>query len=273
MVSKHGIYAFAAIAAIIMILAACPDDSGDGIISTLNLSGRVHTRDFNSESIFILGGSFNPYIGTNDNGTISDEGMGGKGHISNGQLSYSIGKPADAFFGPLDLDSADLALLDGFYSNITISRNDAQAAFLNLTATSNGTDYILTRENITVALAMGTTTTATITLEMANYIYIDNNTTITAQGSLTPYPLADLPIGDILDDLPFDITADKIDIITNNINLKLRQGWNVTHSTLIITVGLQLALGDPGFTVTGISGKIGTTLGNPPSLKWTRNEP
>ncbi|MCL2762641.1 MAG: hypothetical protein FWD36_05485 [Treponema sp.] len=251
----------------IVVLAACPADTNtgavDGSMAILILSDQVYTRSTNTDNIF---SSIITYDQYNNDLDISDGGLGGTGNIRNGRINYIIENPADAALIPLNVDNAQLAALNGFYSNFNISRNDAHIALLYL-VTTDSIDYtILTRENIKSILNIFSMSLE-ITSETVSYIYIDKDTAITAQGSQSTYPLTDIPIDDFLTDYMFNVTAETIDLTAQDINLGLKKGWNPVRTTLTIKLRLNVS----NIEIDSISGDIRISLGDSSSHKWTLN--
>ena len=158
--------------------------------------------------------------------------------------------------------------IDGVYSNINVSRSDAQAAVVSLFAAGGGDYNLLTRENVTITPAFNSlfSITVNITSEAVSYIYIDKDTAITATGSSTAYPLADIPINNFLDDMPFSITAQNITLTANDVNLSLKKGWNSVNTVFTIALTMNLSM-----EISGINGNIRASIGDPSSHKWTLN--
>jgi hypothetical protein len=144
--------------------------------------------------------------------------QGGSGGITNGNFSFTVGIP------PV-LETADASIdndLGTYYSNISVTPGDTQGAALGFNQDLNKGNF-----EITNLLTM------TGTIEMVAYMYVDKNCTVTATGKT--------------------FVESGQTITTSDINLKLKQGWNV------------LCVKAP------FSGSIGTaniSLKDPSSCKW-----
>ena len=254
---------------VFIILAACKNDTApvDDSKEKLRLSSvRVYMREtgeFN-QSHFLTGTMIN-YPEFYGNTAISDGGIGGTGSIKNGLLNYSIENPNA--LDPVSPDEFELSMIKGIYSDITISRNDANAAFLRLVPSDDSGYNLLYRELCTISPVLNSMTSISIklTIGTVNYIYIDKDCTINAQGSKNSYPLADLPFYEYLEDFPYTLAMTTVELNANTVNLKLRKGWNTVHSTLTITL---IPSDSSDIVIESITGDIKTTIDNPSTHKW-----
>jgi len=267
------------ILALIIVLASCPNDTEPSESrDKLKLSGKVYTREIGAFSLSsVFSGTIVVYAATNGDIAISDEGMGGAGHIKKGQLNYSIGKPAALM--PLNPDDLELSAIEGIYSDVTLSSDGSNAAFLYLTPLD--TDYdLLIREFCEISppdTRAFPLVPITLQYGIVNYVYVDRNLTVSAQGSLSSYPLADLPINDFLQGIPFNLADNDAVLKANDIKLGLKKGWNAVHSalTLTITASLPLESLNPetfdieDIEIDTIAGEIKVSIGNPESHKFT----
>jgi len=155
---------------------------------TLNFSGQVYggaSQDYNQN---------NPY--THNADVYAEYDIGGNGSIKTGKLEFTINTPKitqQLFSGSM-------------YDNLKFNPSDVQGAPLSLRAISqegNHNNYALTR-----------TRTNGNTTESVNYLYVDRDVTVTAQGTTSDY-----------EDQGQTITR-----ITSNINLNLKKGWNTVYS-------------------------------------------
>ena len=267
--------------AVMVVLTGCPADTEPAQESReiLRLSGQVHTRETN------LLGAFNnsaiEYRPFGGNVAIYDNDLGGTGSIVGGQFSYSAGKPNDASLMPVNPDEIDFSIIEDIYTNITVSRKDAHIAYLSLLPQDSADYDLLMQEYMATALAIVSANSATmrITTKIVNYMYTDQDLTITAQGSENSYLVSQLPI-EIPEDLPFSLAADAaIAVTANPINLDFRKGWNAVYASVSVTIHLSmdlsnLDLSNPSLeslniTVTGVTGEVHTSLDDSSPFVWT----
>jgi len=132
-------------------MAACDNGTTSDLgIGTLNFSGKVYTRVPPSAV-------FNEYTGGEI--TLIGEEIGGSGSIKNGQLSFTIGTPAnlkpmkDVFFG---------------YDNLIFTPSDTQGRYLNIVLSP--ASYFLIKQDMSNWD------------NIVEYLYVDKNVTITGTG-------------------------------------------------------------------------------------------
>jgi hypothetical protein len=201
-----------------------PDDSGY----------LGETLSFNGQQVY--GGQsqhFDPNEPYTHNATVSAEfDIGGSGRISAGKLTFTIGTPE--IISPLKQALfPDEEEINSMYNNLKLTPDNARGTPLSLSAISreSGNKYVLKRENIAANTILHTTIT-----ESVEYLYVDRDVTITAKGK--------------------DFTNKGISVITLDLNLKLRKGWNtVCRNETTTTI-----LGKPIST-------ISISLGNS-DVKW-----
>lgn len=217
-----------------LVLASCPSgtDSGvyKGLGEKLNISGRVYTRNIDTENFSVN------YIEYKNNLAVSDGGIGGEGKIEKGQLSYSIEEPV------LFQVDEGLAILKRMYTSVEFSPEDARAAAVNLTVTGD-TDYILlSREKITVNLNQ-----LSLGFDFVYYLYVDRDVIVTADGDSFRFENFEIPIN----------------ITVSEISLNLKKGWNALYGKISGELKYTLLSGAEA------SGNLTMSVSNPSSLKWT----
>jgi hypothetical protein len=268
--SRLGLNIFVALVAT-MVLAACPAEPdptpspppppkpGPYLGDTLKLSGQMHTRNFDPAELdsdtfdnpLVLAMVFMKFFTYTEAGKdmalqVFDGGMGGSGKIQNGQLSYSIGKPADQYLQPVDelFSSIGLLPVDIPLPNIEINAKDAQAALLLLLIADNPDYSLITREKAAFDIF-----NFRLVMETVSYVYVDKNVTITAEEfTYTDNDIMDFPVG----------------LTVKNINLELRKGWNAVKSDFTATFK-PLSL---DFSKFEINGDLSISSDNPSSLYW-----
>jgi hypothetical protein len=258
------------IAAFLVACSGEPDtrEPGPYFGSNLSLSGDLHTREinFDFENIDVMS-LLNLLANPSDLITypeadknldlgISDGSIGGSGKVKNGKFSYSVGKPSASALQPIEAN--DIPEISAIYKNVTITPQDANAAFLYLS--TNSPDYpLLTREN-TVPESELSSMSFKITAETTSYVYVDKNITITAEGSTYTDTITNLPIANNMD-IPVKLT-------THDINLSLKPGWNAIHSIFAVTIKTLTII--PSFTFEA-DGDVSFSVGIPSSHKWVLN--
>ncbi|MDR0289486.1 MAG: hypothetical protein LBI06_00950 [Treponema sp.] len=276
--------------AIAMVLAACPPDPSSGSSpETLSLSGSVYIREINldpSDSANLA-----PYKDAEKSLRliIFDGGLGGSGKIENGRFSYSTGKPDDDVLFPVG--DVGLAGIDmgGIYTDVSIQPEDANVAILNFEIMGNPDYILLTRESIAPDISgiFSPIPNITINIGFVSYIYADKNINIDAKGSPHSSTIADIlseiDMDIIIDDamnLPFDIMDIPVELITQDIRLALKKGWNRINNKVAITMlfdSLDLSSllgvgeGNLDIQVSKATGNVSISLGDPSDYKWVLN--
>ena len=234
-----------------LALAACPTGSGDSDNSSrLRLSGKVYTQDFDIKTLSV---TYNNY---NENLEISDGVLGGVGKIRNGQLNYTIGEP------PLSPIGEGLASLKEMYPGLEFSSEDVNAAVVILEIVgSEEYSYISkTAFNITPSIFPPA---IKLTIETVNYVYLDKDIKITAEGNYFEYNDFDFPIS----------------LTTENINLSLKKGWNPLYSKISVQINVprellsSLDLSSLDLSTLNLAdlrptGNLSMSVADPDSLKW-----
>jgi len=198
-----------------------PGDNLGYMGETLSFIGQVYGGESNKND------PTKPY---NHDAEVYTEGeTGGKGAITKGKLNFTIGTPAK--LQPLFANEGEE--MNNMYSNLKLNPGGANSAPLNLWAISqeSNNNYVLRKKNTTTNTILQTTIT-----ENVEYLYVDRDVTITAKGK--------------------EFTDKDISVITSDLNLKLRKGWNAIYriDTTTIILGKSLST-------------INISLGNP-ELKW-----
>ena len=256
---KKNRWKIAAVLTAVLILAACPTDSSPeqykGLGKTLKLSGQVYTQEFGQTGITIKS-NYNKFNGDLD---LSDNDLGGSGKIKNGQLGYSVGTPVLSPVG------TGLALLNDMYADISFSTLDLNAAILTLTINDSEDYKMQLREKLGNPKIISLSPLAlTFTFEIVNYVYVDKDVTVSANG----------------DTFVFDDFFIPVTLTTGNIKLKLKKGWNPLHSTIIASSNLPFSPEDllsPDITNLDLTdladleptGNLVMSLKDPSSLCWT----
>jgi len=241
-----------------LILGACPADSGTpSEHPTLKLSGQVYIQDINFSLEALRSNSISSISTYNDSLKISDGGMGGKGEINNGQLSYTIiGVPS-----PIN-EGGDLDYLKEMYSSLTFSSEDVNVAAVALKITDsdeyNGLLKGLLDINSDIKY-LQLTVNITINTKTVTYVYVDKDLNITADADTFEYNGFDFPIS---------LTTEKID-------LSLKNGWNSLCSEITAQMNVPLALlpaltsPNPDLSSLKPTGKLKMSVSDPAEFNWT----
>nr|AGS52342.1 hypothetical protein [uncultured bacterium contig00063] len=255
--------------AIALVLAACPNGTDSGSGGTLKLSGQVYERGVDTENLglYLLVGEesiikYDNYSGSD--ASVFDENSGGSGSIKDGRLDFSIGKPDDALLSPvaelndLLLDEIGIAGKDGIYAEIDVNHKGANFTALSLVASGDPEYAPLTRENLAIFITnrefaslfpiLPSAMSLNIVTDTVSYMYVDSDVTITAKGAASTYSieeieeLAEISINELLAETPVNVTAEDINLVTHNIDLKLKKGWNAVRGKLTIIIDLKINL-------------------------------
>ena len=249
MKSKISVFWIIALAIIIGFSFIACDDKGDDEVkpepeniasgmSTLNLSGRVYMEDLDEENLNL---SYTNYTGPNL--TINDNGLGGSGTVTNGNLSYSVGKPNNlATFSREDLEY--------FFEDygINTSKESIDGFLLGALEINENEGYIYKGSS---AIKINFINASfTLTFELINYLYVDEDVTVTGTG------WTDGPYTEEYGGMIFSETY-----IANNFNLPLKKGWNALHMKMEIAMSPT----GPAFDPTGMAYTYteSITLSNP----------
>ena len=196
-----GIIALAAIIGFLM--TACDDGNGEDIGSdinngsgalgaTLNLSGQVYTW-FDWGDI----GGFEIFTG---NLGVHSDGFGGTGSVTNGQLNFSIGRPARLFSILYLFQEMEAEGLNNFRFNPA----EAQCAMLGLLTIPDGS---IGRGN--AVLNSITANGRSDTMHLGSYIYVDRDVNFSADLTQSNYH-----------DRYYTVNA---------FNINLKAGWNALY--------------------------------------------
>ena len=188
--------------------------------SFLNLDEILYTVDFNDKIIIFEQIKDDFFVTSN---------IGGEGVYSNGQLVFFMDKPSSSLLKPIGYlfvyneeenyyTFLENELSLAFYHNLSYSEPLARFAILRTLETPIGS---FSREYASVSK-----------WEFVVYVYVDLDVTITAEGT----------------------TLHKWDtIITDNLNIDFRAGWNAVHYNINFSNAGQLT---------------SVALGNPSHIKW-----
>ena len=210
----------AAIIGFFLVFAACSDEIPEDEVKlgtfylgeTLNLSGQVYTKNRDS--------SYAGYIGARI--AVSDGGES-SGEIINGKLNFTTEAPDLLLLKPVGEAFLEW---DPQYNNFRYSDPEVLSCMLNLEI--NAPPYTrLARE-----------LEKTTSYEWVEYIYVDRDITITADGKT------------------YTVTGDDFVYTTSNLSLDLLAGWNAVYYKDVKKLG----------TYTAAANRI---LGNPPHLYLT----
>jgi hypothetical protein len=255
---------FCGILVFILILGACPTDSGTTPDrSKLKLSGQVYIQEINLEKLPLIIVSTSKY---NDNLTITDGELGGNGEVKNGQLSYSIDVEPPLL--PINEDGG-LDYLKERYSSLKFSSEDVNAAAVALEVTDNEKYSGLLKGLLDIKLNIDNfpQMNITITIKILNYIYIDKDLKITADADKFEYTDFGFPIK----------------LTTEKINLNLKKGWNSLYEEItaqsnippeLIPILMGQAASNPDLSILDLSalepkGNLKMSVGDPGNLNWT----
>jgi len=187
--------AAAVTAALVLALAlattGCRNDGGF-LGQTLELRAQVWTDGWNGN-----------YTQFSESRTVTSN-LGGTGEITDGRLSFSVGRPADGY-----LDSIrDLVReLEGEgWNRVSVNPDTAMFAFLDLMVPDGG----LTRER---SVKTETQTSWSEVFDYVYYVFVDRNVTISSEGASE----TDRGSG-----WSWTGTFDSF-------NITLREGWNALH--------------------------------------------
>jgi len=213
---------FAQVAAFGLALAfsfSC-SSGGDDDGTDLTLFGQVYTQEFDYRTMNI---KYIPYTGPNITFTSNTEV---KGSINGGRMSFRVGVPDDSLLEPFESGTTEEDEVE-IYPDAIAQPSDTRGIGLEFL------DIDLTKENTKVNF-----TTGTIEIEVVFYLYIDKDCTITAKGGTT--------------------TEDGDKYIYQDLNLKLKKGWN--------TINMKMKTTNLSSIITTTSVAVDT--GDLPSCKW-----
>jgi len=215
------------------ILTGCPVDALPAVaVRNITLSGQVHVLDPDTgEYVDFHGDRQVSTLVLLDN-MIAD--IGGQGSIDGGRLHFTIGTPRHM----VGIET----LFEGYeymYRDFDIYPPDARGVMLlGLVTTGDGYDGWLDRSNLEVDGNVST-------LDEVYYIYVDRDTTITGRGMTVVY----------------QSDYGTWQTMTININIALKAGWNVMHTSHVTTIigSDDLAVGSETVTL---------AAGDPDWVKW-----
>ena len=239
---KKEAYFFGMLLLLTLILVSCPNPAGGGglkasIGDTLVLSGQVYTQEIDLAALLTDPDNILVIKPFNASLSIDDDGLGGSGSITNGQLNYTIGTPG--VLGPINLvDIND----EGVYTNFSVSDPAAQGAFCVLEISGSSEYYnllkMLTKITNMDINPMSMKAELSFSATTVMYVYVDRDVVVSAEGST----IKDNDAG-----MDIEITA-------RDFSLKLKEGWNVIHAVsqqkmdLIqskMEMNLRLSAGEP----------------------------
>jgi len=216
------LFGIIALVTVIGFLTVTCDDGGDKggpafLGNTLKLSGQVYTIQSQMEPKPSIS-----YQKFTDSLSISDDGCGGTGGITNGQFSYTIGTPTGLGTNWL-YDFED-------YDDVTASNLTAKGAFLSL-GVDDTKYYGLGKSS---GSASGSSSSYSYTMEYVSYVYVDNDVTISGKGK-----------SHTNGEGSFTLT-------TKNFSLALKAGWNaiygkgtISANSSVETYTVAISLGNP----------------------------
>jgi len=251
----------ALIAVIGFFATACPEKDGDDedggysgnvggpafLGDKLELSGQVYEHKSNNGIYSYQAFSGNLTIYDNDN-------HGGSGEIKNGQLSYSIGVPAN--LKPLDFeDDYNWELEDGdyFYNNFSVSKANVKGVIIDkLSTDSNGYSNNVRKTNEAEAYNEQNGSYS-YTYEEVYYVYVEEDVTVSGSGKTSTYSEPD------------DGVNYTVKYISGDLNLAFKKGWNAVYMKMEQAVTFTGTIDDP--TTLNETNTVTTSLSNP-SLRW-----
>jgi hypothetical protein len=228
----------------ILTLAACPTEpkskpKGPHFGEMLTISEQVYTRDFDTASSGII--KYTKFD-KNIKLSISDNNWGGSGKIENGKISYSIEKPPSVVLAPVETVFSDMS---GAYSDVNVVPKSTKAASLNLEILNHPLYRLLTRDEMGVEIII-MPPAIKISGEMESFMYVDNDVTITAQGSTSTEDIMGFPVN----------------FTSRNLNLNLKKGWNTIRIKFTATINPMTEVA---------AGNMEVSLGDSSRLYWVVN--
>jgi len=229
-------------------LVTCDDSGGGGgdgggvvgpafIGDELKIENQqVYTADENEYGII--------YSAYNGSKTLT-ESYGGIGGITNGKFSFTLGTPNSI---SLSTVSSFLPEYSGYFDNLTISNTQAKGLSIE---TFNFSDYAgLTRIYESYNISVNSLSS---TVYMINYVYVDNDVTISGKGKTQTWQ-------ETHEGITYEQTT-----TTQNLNITLKKGWNVVRQTINSS---------QSYAETSITGNatISISLGDLSSCKWVLDQ-
>jgi len=197
-----GVLAIVLVFGLVFVSCDDADDNGGGnafIGGTLNLSGQVWTLDWDNDPP-----TWAHFTGTR--ATVTSD-VGGSGSITNGQLSFSVGTPSDL----VNMQQLfDIEEMEEMFNNFSLSPSGARGI---------GIDQL----EIPGDELLGNVIATSNSFESVVYIYVDRDVRMTGTGGTITWECdCEEWDGDCFcSDCDCDDT-----LITRNLNLNLRAGWN-----------------------------------------------
>jgi len=183
------------------------------------LTGKMSVRDYDFLAP-VTGGNYYTYTNDYKDGakTITSSVAAIEGEIkANGDLTITLGKPTISETTPIN--TLVKSYLEGEWDEVTVSSTTAKCAIIE-SFSASGSIYPLNRQNYSVKYGVsGNTFTCKATLEKLIYLYVDSDVTITGKGKTFEN---------------ISITFGKGTGKTTNLNLKLREGWNMIYTKYVL---------------------------------------
>ena len=225
------------------------DGEGDGYDSggpvffgeTLNLSGQVYVEKWNETS----NGSTLSYQNFNGNVAKFEDYYGGTGRITNGKLSYSIGKPNSYSLNTIDIEDE----YGEGYNDFTTSRQTVKGLIILGLSTEDPAYPYIGKENRTITEGINSYSGA---YEKVVFVYVENDVTLSGKGKRDE------------DSETYEGIKYTSIYTTSNFNFTLKTGWNAVYYKRNGSGSLTGPVNNPTITST-YSETI--SLKNP-SLRW-----
>ena len=237
-----------------LLITGCPNPESPGVSysfgENLKISNKqVWTSDFSSSDFSLVNKEFSGDL------DISDNRLGGSGKIGKGKLNYTIGVPDN--LGPLTLDVIPNPVGEGLFTNFSISPNNVKGTGLVLSIAGDTDEQSLFYGKNNLGFNLNTMSIEG-DFDMAIYIYVDKNATISATGS--------------------SVKQGGMTFNAGNISLKLKAGWNIISAKSNFTLGISdltqlIGMGDLediSDIIKLLNGTIDITvrIGYPSGAKW-----
>jgi len=206
--------------AMALAMSACGDsgDSGGG-------GGGLANLNFKDEQVWTIDpeGAYAPYTGTE----ALTNNAGGAGSITEGKLSFNVGTPSQSRLVPM--------------GTFLTSINDKFKIFPDAewnpsSPIPNAMELAFSSSSINLSKVNYTTSTTSTLEETVRYIYVDRDCTLKAASKPN-----------------VSVVGVSVPVTVSELNLSLKQGWNIINSQM---------------TITATGGTASITKGNLESCKW-----
>ncbi|MCL2209405.1 MAG: hypothetical protein FWC19_04665 [Treponema sp.] len=235
--------------AIIFSMTGCGDGSSKSVSSSLgNTLALSSDKTFYLINGFYLGDlpaiAFNEYSGSVL--TITEPASGEPGFIgADGKFDFVMGAPNVNLLVSASEIMEDIS--NGLYTDLKVSNEDIKAFsisgfnvsgsdYSNFSRMNDSTNYSNNESSITM----------TVNSAKVNYIWVDNNITVSASK-------ASLPAGELGYPVPVTVNA---------LNISLKKGWNITRTSITGSVSRFLS--------EDVSGSVTVSIatGDSDALRW-----